>query len=98
RHAPHSSPTRRSSDLRPSGPPAAQQAPRPAPSGHAGSAPRNDERMQRREQLYAVVRDVMVRAGVLSAGYKFKVLSLDPRGAQFLDRKSTRLNSSHVKI
>ncbi|SDM12350.1 hypothetical protein SAMN05428957_102443 [Oryzisolibacter propanilivorax] len=42
------------------------------------------ERMQRREQLYAVVRDVMVRVGVLSAGYKFKVLSLDQRGAQFL--------------
>ena len=40
--------------------------------------------MQRREQLYAVVRDVMVRASVLSAGYKFKVLSLDQRGAQFL--------------
>ena len=35
-------------------------------------------------ELYAVVRDVMVRASVLSAGYKFKVLSLDQRGAQFL--------------
>jgi hypothetical protein len=40
--------------------------------------------MERREQLYTVVRDTMVRAGVLSAGYKFKVLSLDQRGGQFL--------------
>src|SRR5574343_431788 len=34
--------------------------------------------------LYTVVRDAMVRAGVLSASYKFKVLSLDQRGRQFL--------------
>lgn len=45
---------------------------------------RKNERMERRELLYTVVRDAMVRAGVLSAGYKFKVLSLDQRGAQFL--------------
>lgn len=40
--------------------------------------------MERREFLYTVVRDAMVRAGVLSASYKFKVLSLDQRGSQFL--------------
>ena len=40
--------------------------------------------MERREALYVVVRDAMVRAGVLSASYKFKVLALDPRGLQFL--------------
>ena len=40
--------------------------------------------MERREALYMVVRDAMVRAGVLSASYKFKVLALDPRGLQFL--------------
>ena len=57
---------------------------RPAPAAGPGSGPPGDERMQRREQLYAVVRDVMVRVGVLSAGYKFKVLSLDTRGSQFL--------------
>jgi len=45
---------------------------------------RKTERMERREQLYQAVRDTMVRVGVLSAGYKFKVLSLDQRGAQFL--------------
>lgn len=40
--------------------------------------------MERRELLYSVVRDAMVRAGVLSASYKFKVLSLDQKGRQFL--------------
>lgn len=45
---------------------------------------RKQERMARRELLYAVVRECMVRAGVLSSSYKFKVLSLDPRGRQFL--------------
>lgn len=50
----------------------------------ADAAGRRTERMERRELLYAVVRDAMVRAGVLSAGYKFKVLSLDQRGRQFL--------------
>lgn len=53
------------------------------PSQEQGAA-RKNERMERRELLYTVVRDAMVRAGVLSAGYKFKVLSLDQRGAQFL--------------
>ncbi|GAD21204.1 hypothetical protein [Acidovorax sp. MR-S7] len=55
--------------------------PQPTPEQLAG---RKNERMERRELLYTVVRDAMVRAGVLSAGYKFKVLSLDQRGAQFL--------------
>ena len=52
-------------------------APEPAPAT-------KNERMERRELLYIVVRDAMVCAGVLSASYKFKVLSLDPRGLQFL--------------
>lgn len=47
-------------------------------------ANRKNERMARRELLYTVVREAMVRAGVLSASYKFKVLSLDARGRQFL--------------
>lgn len=47
-------------------------------------ANRKNERMGRRELLYGVVRQAMTRAGVLSASYKFKVLSLDPRGRQFL--------------
>jgi hypothetical protein len=48
------------------------------------TATTKNERMERRELLYIVVRDAMVCAGVLSASYKFKVLSLDPRGLQFL--------------
>lgn len=41
-------------------------------------------RHARREQLYAAIRDAMTRAGMLSASYKFKVLSLDQNGNQFL--------------
>ena len=52
--------------------------------GTAQPANRKQERLERRELLYAVVRESMVRAGVLSSAYKFKVLSLDPRGRQFM--------------
>lgn len=52
-------------------------APGPVPS-------RKQERSAHREQLYAVVRECMLRAGVLSSGYKFKVLSLDGHGRSFL--------------
>jgi hypothetical protein len=62
-----------------------------SPAQHAAAAQANgqpanrkNERMARRELLYAVVREAMVRSGVLSSGYKFKVLSLDARGRQFL--------------
>lgn len=51
---------------------------------NAQPANRKNERMARRELLYSVVREAMTRAGVLSASYKFKVLSLDSRGRQFL--------------
>lgn len=50
--------------------------------GSAGN--RKTERLERREMLYAIVRECMTRAGVLSASYKFKVLSLDSRGRQYL--------------
>ena len=56
----------------------------PAAGSNGVPANRKGERMVRRELLYAVVRDAMMRAGVLSASYKFKVLSLDARGRQFL--------------
>jgi len=59
-----------------------QAKPQPAGSEHAAN--RKTERMARRELLYSVVRESMVRAGVLSQSYKFKVLSLDQRGRQFL--------------
>jgi hypothetical protein len=53
-------------------------------ANNAQAANRKGERMARRELLYTVVREAMMRAGVLSASYKFKVLSLDGRGRQFL--------------
>ena len=67
-------------------PPARASAPAPAAAASSASATpaTRTERNQRRELLYTAVRDTMVRAGVLSAGYKFKVLSLDQRGEQFL--------------
>lgn len=55
-----------------------------APSATTRPPADSGERTQRREQLYLAVRDTMVRSGVLSSGYKFKVLSLDPAGHQFL--------------
>lgn len=54
------------------------------PGANGQPANRKNERMARRELLYGVVRESMTRAGVLSTSYKFKVLSLDARGRQFL--------------
>lgn len=45
---------------------------------------RRQQRMERRELLYVVVREAMARAGVLPASYSFKVLSLEPQGRQYL--------------
>lgn len=42
------------------------------------------QRHARRDQLYVAIRDAMTRAGVLSASYKFKVLSLDQPGEKFM--------------
>jgi len=65
-----------------------------APAAHAvasASVPssalsidRKVKRHARREQLYVAIRDSMTRAGMLSASYKFKVLSLDQNGNEFL--------------
>jgi hypothetical protein len=57
---------------------------RDIPIDNAQPANRKGERMARRELLYAVVRESMMRTGVLKSSYKFKVLSLDGRGRQFL--------------
>ncbi len=64
----------------------------PSGKGHArgpvtppgSAANRKNERLERRELLYSVVREAMIRVGVLSSSYKFKVLSLDSRGRQYL--------------
>lgn len=66
---------------RPAAAPRKGKADAPLPGQPAN---RKSERMARRELLYAVVREAMVRSGVLSGSYKFKVLSLDARGRQFL--------------
>lgn len=58
-------------------------APVAAPLSQA-AASRKIERLAHREFLYSVVRDAMIQAGVLAASYKFKVLSLDARGRQYL--------------
>jgi hypothetical protein len=44
---------------------------------------RKEERHQLREKLYAVVRDALTNARVLSSRYKFKVLSLDGHGVKY---------------
>ena len=54
------------------------------PGATDATSDRKAERSEHREQLYAVVREAMTRAGVLSASFKFKVLSLDSRGSNFL--------------
>ena len=63
---------------------AAHPKPRiPAPAAGPHSQRRN-ERLERREMLYAIVRECMTQAGVLSSQYKFKVLSLDSKGREYL--------------
>lgn len=59
------------------------QAPRHVDESGARQTQRR-ERSARREQLYVIVREAMVRVGILSAGYKFKVLSLDSSGHRFV--------------
>lgn len=67
----------------PFNPAAKGQGKGPVPvSSHAAN--RKGERLERREQLYTVVRESLTGAGILSASYKFKVLSLDSRGRQYL--------------
>lgn len=59
------------------------QAPRHEDDSNARQTQRR-ERSARREQLYVIVREAMVRVGILTAGYKFKVLSLDSSGQRFV--------------
>lgn len=58
--------------------------PAPLKAAAEQSSGQKTQRHAKRELLYAAVREAMIRAGVLSASYKFKVLSLDPRGDQFM--------------
>ena len=62
----------------------AQLQPRFAHDPVNRSEERKAKRHARREQLYQAVRESMTLSGVLTASYKFKVLSLDQVGKQFL--------------
>lgn len=64
--------------------PVSAPAERPAPTSVQTVEDRRLRRHARREQLYVAVRESMTRSGVLSASYKFKVLSLDQIGNEFL--------------
>lgn len=59
-------------------------AARHAATPHHNAAQRRSVRLERRELLYGVIRESMIYAGVLSSTYKFKVLSLDAQGQQYL--------------
>ena len=63
---------------------AAHPKPRTAVPAVGPHSQRRNERLERREMLYAIVRECMTQAGVLSSQYKFKVLSLDSRGREYL--------------
>lgn len=64
--------------------PAQDAGPTSLPSEEEQALDRKIMRLERRELLYAVVRESMARVGMLSSSYKYKVLSLDSRGAQYL--------------
>ncbi len=57
---------------------------RQAVSVPGASSSRRTERLERRELLYSIVRECMTQSGVLSSKYKFKVLSLDSKGREYL--------------
>ncbi|MEN9538443.1 MAG: hypothetical protein RLZZ126_678 [Pseudomonadota bacterium] len=64
-----------------------QKSPSADAKAAAATTPGEDRkarRNERREQLYGVVRDAMTRAGVLTSSYKFKVLTLDSQGQNYL--------------
>ncbi len=63
---------------------AADAASAPASGASQRGEQRRSERNSRRELLFQVVRESMVRVGVLSSAFRFKVLSLDQRGRSFL--------------
>lgn len=54
------------------------------PAEASAAERRKDERARQRELLFKVVRESMVRVGVLSSSFKFKVLATDPRGKKFI--------------
>lgn len=65
-------------------PPVQDAGPTNLPADDELALDRKTQRLERRELLYAVVRESMARVGMLSSSYKYKVLSLDSRGSQYL--------------
>lgn len=57
---------------------------KPAVDSGNRSEERKLKRHARREQLYQAVREAFTHAGVLSSTYRFKVLSLDQAGNEFM--------------
>jgi hypothetical protein len=57
-----------------------------APPKAPAPAPVDEEQVlrQHRSQLYETIRECMIASGILSAGYKFKILSADSANEQFL--------------
>ncbi|MEO7159706.1 MAG: hypothetical protein ABIX00_04175 [Polaromonas sp.] len=60
------------------------QPQRITPEQSSREAERKIKRHANREQLYEAIPEAMTKAGVLSSRYKFKVLSVDPLGKDFL--------------
>lgn len=60
------------------------QTAKSAATGSHNAAKRKTMRMEQRELLYGVVRETMTRLGLITTSYKYKVLSLDPQGRQYL--------------
>lgn len=72
----------------------------PARQAAGGLKPGAEERRTRRhasrEQLYVAIREAMTRSGVLAATYRFKVLSLDQLGNEFLVMVDLSLDFEHI--
>lgn len=80
-----SSSLRRRPDPRPPSGAGGTTGPHSTPIGAEGGAGNLKAlRASRREQLFAIVRENMVRAGVLPSAYKFKILTLDRQAQDFI--------------
>src|SRR5690606_41674789 len=89
----HSFPTRRSSDLELADYPAPAPRLRSLPTSATGVSPHRFVGSSRRSTVSSSRRSIAL-TGLLVA----LLLGACAPGARMLDRKSTRLNSSHVKI
>ncbi len=72
-------------------PPAPEEKSRPAASPKKPQEPEPDQRSEhskarhlRRDQVFVAIREAMTRTGILATNYKFKVLSEDPQGNDFM--------------